>query len=318
MPDHDIFWDVYWETRLLPMENLGKRAAILAASRLIRELAPQAGRPLRILELGSGEGQVIGALLDAHFQECSREFSAGVDYSASSIARCRQDYPGLTCVHGDFVDSELLAGLCAGLGTGSDPLPGAFDLILLVNALHEVFSDCLIPGRTEIDVPAAKQQVAHALQGAVSCLEPGGWLVLFDGLEPSGDLNQLLRIRFRDDHIRHEFETFAEEYRPVQIKYRHLETLLCVELTRQDFTRYLTKSIFLGKALWESERLQSYQYYTEEEFRSAFARVGLEIVELRTLTMNEEKWRYRVEIETPGARFPDEHVLILARLSRQR
>jgi hypothetical protein len=29
--------------------------------------------------------------------------------------------------------------------------------------------------------------------------------------------------------------------------------------------------------------------------------------------MNDEKWRYRVEIETPGFTFPDEHVLILAR-----
>ncbi len=90
-----------------------------------------------------------------------------------------------------------------------------------------------------------------------------------------------------------------------------------MELSRRDFTRYLTKSIFLGKALWESERLQSYQYFTETEFRSALARVGLEIAGLRTLTMNEEKWRYRVEIETPGACFPDEHVLILARFSGQ-
>jgi len=48
MAENNDFWDFYWETRLLPMENLGKRAAILAVSGLIRRLAPTAGRPLRL------------------------------------------------------------------------------------------------------------------------------------------------------------------------------------------------------------------------------------------------------------------------------
>ena len=65
--------------------------------------------------------------------------------------------------------------------------------------------------------------------------------------------------------------------------------------------------------MWETERLQSYQYFTEGEYRAAFARQGLDISELRTLTVNEEKWRRLVEILTPGISFPDEHILILAR-----
>ena len=52
MPEKDAFWDFYWENRLLPMENLGKQAAILAASKLIRHLAQQANQPIRLLELG--------------------------------------------------------------------------------------------------------------------------------------------------------------------------------------------------------------------------------------------------------------------------
>ena len=79
MPDTDEFWDFYWETRLLPMENLGKRVAILAVSGLIRRLARQVGHPLRLLELGCGEGQVIGSLVDTHAQLCSFQGSVGVD-----------------------------------------------------------------------------------------------------------------------------------------------------------------------------------------------------------------------------------------------
>jgi SAM-dependent methyltransferase len=295
------FWDFYWEIRLLPMENLGKRAAILATSRLIRLLAQEVNHPLRLLELGCGEGQVIGTLLDVHFQLCAIQASVGVDYNAQSLARCQHDYPGLSCVEGDFTDPDLLAGL------------GKFELVILVNALHEVFSDSFSLELGEIDIPVAKQRVEQALADAASCLERGGWLVLFDGLEPPGDPHQLLRIRFRDYQVRQEFKDFVEQYHPFRIAYREVEDPLCVELSQRDFTRYITKSIFLGKQLWETERLQSYQYFTVEEYRGAFARLGLEISELRTLTMNEEKWRYRVEMDTSGFKFPDEHILIVAR-----
>jgi SAM-dependent methyltransferase len=301
LPENNDFWDFYWKNRLLPMENLGKRAAILAASRLIRLLASQADHPLRLLELGCGEGQVIGTLLDAHFRLCAHQTSVGVDYNAKSLAQCRRDYPGFRCIEGDFMDSDLLTGL------------GKFELVLLINALHEVFSDSFSPELGEINVPSAKQRVEQALAGAAGCLEPGGWLVLFDGLEPPGNPHQILRIRFHDYQIRQEFKNFVEQYHPFRIAYHEVEDPLCIELSQRDFTRYITKSIFLGKQLWETERLQSYQYCTEEEYRAMFARQGLEISELRTLTINDAKWRYRVEIDTPGTEFPEEHVLILAR-----
>ena len=300
MPENDEFWNFYWEMRLLPMENLGKRAAILAVSALIRRLAPQTGRLLRLLELGCGEGQVIGALLDAHASLCAVKDSVGVDYKARSLANCRRDFPGMACVEGDFTDPGLLAGL------------GSFEIVLLVNALHEVFSDCFSAELDEVDVPAAKQRVEQALAGAVGCLATGGWLVLFDGLEPAGDPQQMLRIRFCDLQARQGFEDFARQYHPLHITWRQLADPLCVELPRRAFTRYMTKSIFLGKRLWETERLESYQYFTEDEYRAAFARQGLQIRELRTLTVNEDKWRRLVDIEASGTRFPDEHILILA------
>ncbi len=301
MPENNDIWDLYWESRLLALENLGKRAAILSASGLIQFLAQQVDHPLRLLELGCGEGQVIGSLLEAHFQLCATQTSVGVDYNPLSLAHARRDFAGIRFVEGDFTDLDLLSGL------------GKFDVVLLVNAMHEVFSDCYSPDQGQIDFPTAKLKVAQALAGAAACLIPGGCLVLFDGLEPAGDPKQILRIRFRDNQIRQEFEKFVEQYHPMRISYREVEGRLWVELSRRDFTRYITKSIFLGKRLWETERLQSYQYYTEAEFRATFARLGLEIFEFRTLTMNDEKWHYRIEIETPGITFPDEHVLILAR-----
>jgi SAM-dependent methyltransferase len=291
------FWDLYWEVRLQDLQDLGKREAILAASRFIRQ---RDGGPLRLLELGCGEGQIIGALVEGHSQVDGIRDSLGVDYRSQVVAQASRDYPGLRFLEGDFTDPELLASL------------GRFELVLLVNALHEVFSSAYSPELGEVDPAAGKARVDQALAGAAGCLAPGGALLLFDGLEAPGDPDERLQIRFRHPQARQDFLTFAGEYHPFKIRFRSLDDGYRVELSRHDFTRYITKSIFLGKRLWQSERLESYQYFTEAEFRQAFDRLGLPIERWQTLTVDYEKWRSLVEIETPGEDFPAEHILILA------
>jgi SAM-dependent methyltransferase len=299
----DDFWDVYWESHLLSMENLGKQVAIQTASRLIRQHSNELNHPLRLLELGCGEGQVIGTLLDSHKQLCDRNKSLGIDYNAQSVTRCRKDYPGLRVDQADFTDPGILGNL------------GKFDIVLLVNALHEVFSNTYNIELGEVDITAAKNNVQLALKGAINCLEPSGWLVLFDGLEQAGDPNDSIEIHFLDLQGRADFETFAKQYHPFNIQFTQLNDPMNVLLSRRSFTRYITKSIFLGKKLWQTEQLESYQYFTEQEFRTAIDQQGLRIMDLQTLTMNDDKWRRRVEIVTPGIEFPDEHILIIAQSS---
>ena len=300
MPETDEWWDFYWEIRLHELEDLGKREAILAVSKLVRSLSERPGQAVRLLELGCGEGQIIGALVNAHAQVRSIDASCGVDYSLHAIEKCRSIYPGMSFIHGDFTDPRLIGGL------------GQFEIVLLVNALHEIFSAVYSTELGEVMVPAAKQRVSQTLAAAVECLSPGGFLALFDGLETSGDIQELLRIRFRDGQARRRFDIFAREYRPFRIAYRETGDPTCVELSQRDFTRYITKSIFLEKQLWQTERLESYQYFNEAEFLDMIARLGLTIRTLRTLTVNYEKWQNEVDILTPGVEFPAEHILILA------
>jgi SAM-dependent methyltransferase len=300
MSDNPEFWDFYWETRLQKLDDLGKREAILTASQLIRQLAKDPAQPVRLLELGCGTGQIIGTLVQAHAQVRGITTSCGIDYIPQAIEQCRRAYPEMTFRQGDFTDSELLAGL------------GEFEIVLLVNALHEVFSAAYTPDLGEVDVPVAKQRVSQALVSAAERLTPGGKLVLFDGLETPGDIQRPLQIRFQHWQARRRFDTFAREYQPFRITYQESGNPLQVELSWRDFTRYITKSIFLEKHLWPTERLESYQYFNEAEFRAAFADAGLVIGELRTLTVNYEKWCSEVEIETPGVDFPQEHILIVA------
>jgi len=300
MPDSEELWNLYWEVRLQELEDLGKREAILATSQLVRRLAVLPAQPVRLLELGCGEGKVISTLVEAHDQVHAIHTSLGVDYSHRSIEKCRRAYRGLAFLEGDFTDRSLTSKL------------SQFEIVLLVNALHEVFSAGYSAELQEVAVPAAKQRVEQAIAGAVECLVTGGYLVLFDGLETSGDIQELLTIRFLNPQARSQFDVFVREYHPFRISYRELNSPFLIELSRRDFTRYITKSIFLGKHLWNTERLESYQYYNEAEFRLALTRHRLTICELRTLTVNDEKWRNQVRIETPGVDFPPEHILIIA------
>lgn len=300
MQESDAFWDFYWEVRLQEMEDLGKREAILAASRLIRVLAERPGQPVRLLELGCGEGQIIGPLATAHAQARSIQDSLGVDYKRQSIERCRRAYPEISFIEGDFTHQDLLTGL------------GQFEILLLVNSLHEVFSAAFSPELGEVDVARGKQRVEQALAGAAGRLAPGGMLVLFDGLEPSGDIQKRIQVRFGSWQARQRFETFANEYQPFRISYQGSSDHYLAEMTLRDFTRYISKSIFLGKSLWQTERLESYQYFNETEFRATLASLGLAICELRKMTVNYEKWRSEAQIETPGIDYPAEHILILA------
>lgn len=299
MTSDDSLWEMFWEIRLRGMETLGKREAILAASRLVR--LQWAGQPLRVLELGCGEGQIIGTLVDGHAQECARKEAVGIDTLRPSIERCRRDFPGMQFIEGDFTDETLLKML------------GQFDLVLLVNALHEVFSFTYSEEQGQVDVPLAKQRVGQAFSLAVERVKPGGFLVLFDGLEPPGNGSEMIMIRFLTVQAREQFDIFVREYHPFKITAKYSRDPFVVELSRRDFTRYIDKSIFLGKHLWPHERFESYQYWTENEFREAFTHAGLEISELRTLTENYEKWNAVVEIETEGEDFPTEHILIVGK-----
>jgi len=92
MAESEQFWEMLWESRLQELRNLGKREAILGVSRLIRRLTDtHPERSLRLLELGCGEGQIIGPLVENHARVPGIENSLGVDYLARSLAVCRHD-----------------------------------------------------------------------------------------------------------------------------------------------------------------------------------------------------------------------------------
>jgi SAM-dependent methyltransferase len=299
--ESESFWELYWQVRLHDIDDLGKREAVLAASRLVRHL-DETGRPARMLELGCGAGQVLGALVNGHTGVAGVSTSVGVDYSPAMLTKARKANPGLNLVQGDFTNPQVLQQL------------GQFQIVLLVNSLHEVFSAAFSAQLGQVDVIAARAAVGRCLASLKSLLSPGSFLLIFDGLEPGGDPETPVILRFLQPAAREEFRVFVAEYQPFRIQATWLADGWQVQISQHDFARYITKSIFIRKALWETERLESYQYFTAEDFRNQLTDLGFSILALRTLTVNGDHWRSRVVIETPGVDFPDEHILMIAEL----
>ncbi len=294
----DSFWDFYWETRLDFLQGQGKGYAIRAASKLLLSIPIP---PARILELGCGEGQILGSLVQAHPETVQVNSSLGVDRDSIALRKARQDFPGLQFIAGSFTDSHFLSTL------------GSFDLILLVNALHHVYSDAYDEELGEINRLAGKQDVAQTFAAIRTCLNPGGTVLLFDGVEAAGDGQQWIEFRFRQSAGRQRFEQFTREYRAFHIQSQPGSTASSVRLQQRDFTRYITKLIFLGKPLWERERLESYQYFTENEFAAMFQQNGLQVLHNETISVDHERWQEEIEIITPGVEFPAEHILVVGK-----
>lgn len=292
----DPFWDFYWETRLQYLQGQGKGEVILQASHLIRDANP----PARILEAGCGEAQIIGALVEAHGSLTGEQSSVGIDRDTKALAVARQQFPSIAFFEGDFTDSHLLHSL------------GKFDLLLLVNALHHVFSDAYDPQLEEINVSQGKANVRSSFSVLAQTIKPGGHLILFDGLEADGSPETTIEIRFKNTNAWQKFQTFAHEYKPFKIQYAVLPNQI-VQLSLRDFTRYVTKIIFLGKHLWERERHESYQYFIETEMRQMLTENNFEIVEFRLLSVDYDHWLQEVEILTPEVNFPPEHVITTAK-----
>jgi len=295
---NDPFWDFYWETHLQYMQGQGKGEVIEKASQLIRT----SKQPFRILEAGCGEAQIIGSLVEAHGSPGDEQASVGIDRDLTALAVARKKYPSIRFLVGDFTDTDLLHSL------------GRFDLLLLVNALHHVFSDAYDPKLGEIDVPKGKANLHTSFGNLSQTVKPGGYVILFDGLEVNIPTDKPIQIQFQAPEAMEKFQTFAREYQPFRVQF-HQDSADKVTLSMRDFTRYVTKIIFLGKPLWERERQESYQYFTEAEMREMFNRNGFDIQEFRLLSVDYDHWLQEVSILSPDVDFPPEHVLITAQKS---
>jgi ubiquinone/menaquinone biosynthesis C-methylase UbiE len=294
-------WEDYWRERHKSLQNSrGKREAVTTAFQVLKELVNGSARPIRIIELGCGEGHILGELMKlCTANKILVEECAGIDNNPGAIESARKLYPDITFSVANYA---------------ADPLRlEPFDLVLLVGTLHEVYSANYSMALGEIDQALGKKAVESALSQSARLVGRNGYLVLFDGIEHPLKPDFKITTRFKSTEALQEFRRFAAEYEAFHVYYQEVGRSDRIRVSIRDFTRYITKTRFINSRLWEVEKRESYQYFNEVEFRRTLGALGLELVKLECSSPCEKDWQNRVRIETRGADFPKESVLIVGR-----
>lgn len=292
-------WESYWRERQKSLLNpQGKRKAMTAAIQLLKELAERSARPVRIIELGCGEGHVLGELLKmCAAQNIDVQDCVGVDNQVQVIENARLLYPQINFLAADYSRQPL------------DLMP--FDLVMLIGTLHEVYSANHSLSRREIDHKGGRGAVTRALGYSASLVADGGYIVLFDGVEHKQPDLKLI-VRFQSIESLDEFRKIASEYEAFRLFYEQLDAPDHIRISMHDFTRYITKTRFVNTELWEIEKRESYQYFNENEFRQNLGKLRFGILNVNCSSPHEMDWRKRVRIENAGGNFPKENILITA------
>lgn len=294
-------WDSYWRERQSSLRHpQGKRRAVTAAFRLAKKMVTASGRPVRVIELGCGEGHILGELL----KMCEAGGvpvgeGVGVDYQPGAILAARRLYPRLKFSVADYTSQPL------------DLEP--FDLVLLIGTLHEVYSSNYSPSLGEINRALGRQAVGDALRRSVSLVRGGGYVVLFDGIEHPLRPDLRITIKFKSDAALSEFEKFAAEYKACRVEYEGTGLRGRLDISVHSFTRYITKTRFINSSLWEIEKWESYQYFGEDDFKKSLEALGVRVMKSQCGSPGLPGWRERVRIETDGVDFPKENVLVVGR-----
>jgi SAM-dependent methyltransferase len=296
--ENKALWGNYWAERQKSLRHPGgKRRAVTAAFELLKGLAGKSAKPVGIIELGCGEGHILGELLkmcEANkipIKEC-----VGVDNQPNAIQNARRLYPRASFLVADYANQPL----------NLKP----FDLVMLVGTLHEVYSSNRSVASGEIDRDLGEKAVEKALRQSARLVGDKGYMVLFDGVEHS--LPELkIVVNFQSTEAAEEFKQLASEYEAFHLEYEGLTPGDRVRISMHDFTRYITKTRFFNTNLWEIEKRESYQYFSANEFKKKLGGAGLKVLTLQCFSPRQKDWHRRVRIETPGVDFPKENILIV-------
>ena len=275
--------EVYWKERKDRIKNFwGKGKLISEISEIIDN------RKMSILELGCGEGHIIGELQKRN----PNANYFGIDISADAIARASLLYPNIGFSVNMLQDYFLATDQ-------------KYDLIIASNVFHELFSSYLLDVGS---IDFAKAQISKDYKAAFSLLNKGGIFVVLDGIE--SDTGDEVSFVINNLSVVDKFDVFVSTYAFLEKEYTKGTLGQSINMTSHDFTRFITKLRFVDSANWMIEKKETYQYYTEREFREVFLNSGLTIFKLERFIANVEIWRQ--EVELLRGEYPDEHIIIMA------
>jgi len=294
----------YWEARKNNFYEVnGKRVAAEYISCFIKGNARRKRIEPSVLDIGCGEGHILNYIHQQLCEEIDVERFIGIDKNSSVIKKAKGLYPEY-----DFYNRDVMS--CG----WTDKL-GDFDVIYMINILHEVFSSCYCNEENQIDVESGKLSVAYVIGKASKLIKENGILVIFDGIESLGDNNEMVSIIVDSEDNKHLLDRFQKEYNAykISISYARYNDQLIATLSKRDLVRFITKKKWMVSQLWEDEKKESYQYYNECEFLDVLTTNNLKVLLKKTFDSDRNLWQPKFVGSCDAFMAPEEHILIVGK-----
>jgi len=275
-------------------KNLSKNPVVNEVENLIKSIASQE-EIVNVLEIGCFTGSLINRIyqnLDSELK--GKVKTIGIDSDLEALKRGAKKYSETTFIYGQ-------------LGKNL-PLFPQYDIVILSNILHEVYS--------ENKNQSPKLKVNNAIKESIKTLNDRVFLVILDGIKPENPQKRIL-LHTENPVSFNKFLNFSKEYKALRIKAKVLGENQ-IETVVESLSAFLTKSRYMEESYWKQESNQLYQYFTEKDFREILTGLGMEIIKLEQVKFEKKEIESQFIKIKPKIDFPPKNALIVAKVLRRK
>jgi SAM-dependent methyltransferase len=281
----------YWDAMNRRPTTRHNRDTILA---LLGEHGPRA--PQRIADIGCGTGHILQMMKERY----PRADLFGLDYDPAAIRHSEERWGHLA----KFVQADLFE---------MDKLGDGFDIVLLCDVLHEVYSFKARQKNGRVDSTKGDQVINAALDAVKRSLNPGGVLIITDSLLSEEDTP--VSLEARSPAVLEAVKRVVSDYPSRELlaefdgsRFRTSSRDLCYILTQ--YNKVKNGDV----ARWNVEKLEVHQYWCPSTFQTYCSEAGLSLFAINgTPEETLEEWETDFAILSGLKTFPTRRTSILAR-----
>lgn len=274
-------------------KNLSKNPVVGEVENLIKLITRQK-ETVNVLEIGCFTGSLIHRIYQNLNSKLKNKVKiVGIDSDFEALRRGVGIYPEITFIHG-LLGKKL-------------PLLSRYDIVVLSNILHEVYS--------ENKNQSPKSKVNNAIKESVRLLNDCGYIVILDGIKSKNPQKKII-LQTKNNLYFNKFIGFAKKYKALKIKAKVLGENQ-IESVIESLSAFLTKSRYMEESYWKQEANQLYQYFTETNFKKILSKLGMKIIKLELINFDKKEIEAQFSLIKPKIDFPPKNALIVAKILKR-
>ncbi|MEO6508546.1 MAG: methyltransferase domain-containing protein [Patescibacteria group bacterium] len=246
---------------------------------------------IRILDMGCFTGSVLHQIYKNSSPRIkSKLILVGLDVEEEALKRGSEKFQNITYVKEDFFQTQ-------------ESLVHQYDIVILSNVLHEIFSDELIQSKK-----SSYSRVNDVIRYASRLIKSNGALIILDGFMPEKS-KKMIKIEFKNENYANKFKQFLKSYKAFDLRGEFTSKTEVI-------TNVATSAVFLAKyryidtTYWKSEAKQLYQFIKIKKMKSILKQNDFYNTQFELQHFNDDVFKSMFDSLPREEDFPMKNVLI--------